>query len=100
MPLDDVKEMFEHLQPGCNGVITNYASISKTNLKRAHEYMNDVSAPPDGGPEFDAFPDGGPEFDAFPDGGPEFDEGMHEPRWGESEEEGGGDGDIDSHDEL
>ena len=36
--LDSVKGLFEHLQPGCNGIIEDFP-IPRRNLKNAFEFM-------------------------------------------------------------
>ncbi len=84
MALEHIQQLFEHLQPGCNGVITNHASIPRASLKKAHSFMNEMwEGPPEGGDSrgFD---------DKWPEEGVPFPE----------TEEGGGDGETDIHDEL
>ena len=37
-------QMFDLLEPGCKGVITDYRSISKPQIKLAYEYMQTLEA--------------------------------------------------------
>lgn len=89
--LSHIKELFEQLQPGCNGVITNYTSIPRANVKKAYEYMNEALVPSDEAP-----PDWSQEFEEMEK---EHESLLVEP---EGDEEGETDShkDTDKHDEL
>ena len=90
MKLDAVMELFERLQPGCGGVIQDYNNIPRANLKKAHTYMTkEWEGPPP--------PEGDREFHDTP---PDWAEAGQSPDWAEDDGKGGGDGSIDTHDEL